>query len=453
MAVAAAVLVAPGAQAIAQTVPPTSSSTSTSTSSTSTSTSSTSTSTSTSTTAPAETSTTTSTLPGETTTTAAPTAEGPPPSISEQDKQNASAFDGLTVEEYALLQRYLDTQTKVSQAQQELVRLNDQLQNLNNDLAKAINKVREANERFLDTKKRLEDAEAQLESHRQRLRNAAVEAYMGGGKGMSSAAVLLKAGTVDDLTKSKVYANSVADDERDLIDRFVTLRDQVSTLKAQAESERAVATAARDEVGDRQDALRKQAQLQKMAAASQQQALTDQVQVMLLINLKRGDYLARIAAQGRTSDSVEGILKKAEAGQPAPLATIGIFTNPVPGARLTSTYGPRVSPLYGASSNHPGIDLAISQGTPIAAPADGVVLMSEYYGGYGNCTIIDHGNSIGTLYGHQVTSLVRPGDIVTKGQIIGLVGTTGYSTGPHLHWEVRIQGVTIDPIPTLGAPP
>jgi murein DD-endopeptidase MepM/ murein hydrolase activator NlpD len=121
---------------------------------------------------------------------------------------------------------------------------------------------------------------------------------------------------------------------------------------------------------------------------------------------------------------------------------------PVPGA-VASPYGSRTDPITGAQSFHPGVDLAASCGTPIKAPAAGTVKSTQYDGGYGNETIIDHGGGWWTLYGHQSAFRVSPGQQVNPGDVIGLVGTTGYSTGCHLHWEVRAGGKPVNPMPYL----
>jgi murein DD-endopeptidase MepM/ murein hydrolase activator NlpD len=124
---------------------------------------------------------------------------------------------------------------------------------------------------------------------------------------------------------------------------------------------------------------------------------------------------------------------------------------PIPGASLTSTYGLRIDPIAGTVGFHPGVDFGADAHTPIHAAAAGIVIVAGDCGGYGNCVVIDHGTSIATLYGHQSQVLVHVGDTVTAGQVIGQVGSTGISTGPHLHFEVRLHGAPIDPVPTLTA--
>ncbi len=127
--------------------------------------------------------------------------------------------------------------------------------------------------------------------------------------------------------------------------------------------------------------------------------------------------------------------------------TGGKFCWPAPSyTRISSPYGYRFHPIYKTNKFHSGVDLAAPGGTNILAAADGTVKMSGWNGGYGNCVIIDHGGGITTLYGHASRNLVVKGQKVTKGQVIAKVGTTGNSTGNHLHFEVLINGKTTDPM-------
>ncbi|EIW15557.1 MULTISPECIES: M23 family metallopeptidase [Pelosinus] len=113
---------------------------------------------------------------------------------------------------------------------------------------------------------------------------------------------------------------------------------------------------------------------------------------------------------------------------------------------VTSGFGWRNSPMGGGGELHPGIDIANSMGAPVVAAADGVVVQSGAAGGYGNMVQIDHGNGISTIYGHNSRIIVSAGQSVRKGQVVSYVGSTGKSTGPHLHYEVRVNGNAVDPI-------
>lgn len=120
---------------------------------------------------------------------------------------------------------------------------------------------------------------------------------------------------------------------------------------------------------------------------------------------------------------------------------------PVAGT-FTGGYGPRRDPITGAAGFHPGVDIAAPLGTPIGAAAAGTVVLTQtpdQSGGYGNYTCLAHGAGVVTCYAHQSRVLVTLGQQVQQGQVIGLIGTTGYSTGPHLHFEARLNGRTVDP--------
>lgn len=113
---------------------------------------------------------------------------------------------------------------------------------------------------------------------------------------------------------------------------------------------------------------------------------------------------------------------------------------------MSSGYGYRSDPIYGTTAFHAGLDFAASMGTPVFATADGVVDVAGWKGGYGNCIEISHGYNYTTLYGHLSEILVTPGKNVKRGELIGKVGSTGKSTGPHLHYEVRFKDEPQNPV-------
>ena len=122
---------------------------------------------------------------------------------------------------------------------------------------------------------------------------------------------------------------------------------------------------------------------------------------------------------------------------------------PIDGVKLTSDFGMRWHPVLGGRRAHKGVDLAAPTGTPIRASAHGVVGRADWYSGYGLYVAIEHGGEIETRYGHMSRLNVAAGQQVRKGDIIGYVGSTGRSTGPHLHYEVRVAGEAVNPMPYL----
>ena len=127
----------------------------------------------------------------------------------------------------------------------------------------------------------------------------------------------------------------------------------------------------------------------------------------------------------------------------------GSFSYPVR-APITSPFGPRRHPIFGVRSMHSGIDLAAPYGTPIKASEGGVVIYSGWYGGYGKVVILDHAKGFSTLYAHLSSTKVSVGARVRQGEVVGFEGSTGYATGPHLHFEVREQGKPKNPVIYLG---
>lgn len=123
----------------------------------------------------------------------------------------------------------------------------------------------------------------------------------------------------------------------------------------------------------------------------------------------------------------------------------GQLSWPVSGP-ITSPFGYRIHPIFGTQIYHSGIDIGVPEGTPVHAADSGTVIEADWIGGYGNAVIIDHGNGLQTLYGHNSSLAVGAGQSVSKGQVIAYAGQTGYATGPHVHFEVRVNGSPVDPM-------
>lgn len=135
----------------------------------------------------------------------------------------------------------------------------------------------------------------------------------------------------------------------------------------------------------------------------------------------------------------------------APIASVNVPSRmPVDTARLSSSYGMRNHPVTGRFRRHKGIDLAAPTGTPIYATADGTVSRADRFSSYGLYIAIEHGGDLQTRYAHMSRLAVRAGQQVRKGDVIGYVGSTGRSTGPHLHYEVRVAGQAVNPLPYMA---
>ena len=146
-----------------------------------------------------------------------------------------------------------------------------------------------------------------------------------------------------------------------------------------------------------------------------------------------------------TSRQIEQMIKRIQSGDKNVGGSTGTMTWPAEG-EITSPFGWRVHPIFGTQRLHTGIDIGADYGDAIRAADGGVVIHSDWMGGYGNAVIIVHGNGISTLYAHNSQLLVSEGQTVAKGQTVARCGSTGYSTGPHLHFEVRQNGSPVNPL-------
>ena len=185
------------------------------------------------------------------------------------------------------------------------------------------------------------------------------------------------------------------------------------------------------------------------AAARQQRAAAEQAALQAQQQAQQIQPAAAETASPGDASQQQALPAPAPAPAPAPLPSYsgGAFKWPVPSSGyITSYYGPRTSPTPGASSFHRGIDIGCSNGATIVAAADGVVYFAGYLEGGGNCVMIDHGNGISTCYFHLSGFNTASGASVQAGAPIAFAGSTGISTGPHLHFAVRVNGGYVDPM-------
>ncbi|HLM18613.1 MAG TPA: M23 family metallopeptidase [Acidimicrobiia bacterium] len=241
------------------------------------------------------------------------------------------------------------------------------------------------------------------------------------------------------LVEGKHYLKRV-NDKRDTDARRVTsLKHRLDAQRADVAQQKQVADAAQAAAADEQqqlDRLLAQQVSARDAAASAEQAA----------NVAKDQAVARFdEAEAASAAESQRIAELARAAAEAPAMGDGTFIRPVPGS-ITSGFGYRTDPVTGATAFHSGLDFGAPCGTPIKAAGTGAILSVAFNsGGYGNMTLINHGNGLSTLYGHQSSIIVSAGQSVTQGQVIGYVGSTGKSTGCHLHFEVRVGGNPVDP--------
>jgi murein DD-endopeptidase MepM/ murein hydrolase activator NlpD len=290
----------------------------------------------------------------------------------------------------------------------------------------------------------LERLRSRLVDARRELRARAVAAYTE-GPNLGAYTSAFESTGIRELAARTGYLDTVVQHQQATVDRFRILREKAADQTEVLDLARGEALAQRDVVADRTSSLQSARREQD---AVRQQLLADttrRADVLEDVRSRKAEFQKEIAELQAESSSITAFLKARQAGQGVTPSGSGVLASPIPGAPITSNFGSRYHPIFHEWRQHTGIDFGAAAGTAIRAAADGAVAFAGARGGYGQTTIIDHGGSLATLYAHQSALLVRPGQTVTRGQVIGRVGSTGYSTGPHLHFEVRVSGTPVDP--------
>lgn len=285
----------------------------------------------------------------------------------------------------------------------------------------------------------LAETRIQLDSSKQDARDWVRAAYVGSTDSRES--IALSAESVTSVYVGLQYLAFVAADNDRTILRY-------ESLQTQEERQQLLIQAEEVEVAEQVQQLEEvEAVLAELAAKQAEQAAA----VAAELGSLRSKLDAVDADIAEFSDELDGLEQEqarverlieeeaSRAGDPP-----GVLVRPVPGA-ITSGFGMRLHPILGYSRMHTGVDMTAGHGQEIKAGASGRVILAAAYGGYGNTVIIDHGGGMTTLYAHQSQLNVSYGDQVNAGDIIGYVGSTGLSTGPHLHFEVRLFGAPVNP--------
>lgn len=285
----------------------------------------------------------------------------------------------------------------------------------------------------VDLQNTLDDLEVQV-----------VELYMNATASVTT--MVLGFDTAAEASVGLVYVEQVTGQSEDLLDTFEFLkieeeRQQNLALERQTEVEQILAGLATEKaVLDSEVAKVEALRLEAESNLVNVRSLLDQINSDIAAAEQQHDSLEADAE--RLKDEIAALQ---DTGGTNP----GVLAWPVSG-RLSSPYGYRIHPIYGTKRLHTGIDIAASSGTPIAAAGSGKVILAKVFGGYGNAVVIDHGGGLTTLYAHQSRMAVSVGQAVGRGETIGYVGSTGNSTGAHLHFETAEFGNRVDPMKYLN---
>lgn len=290
----------------------------------------------------------------------------------------------------------------------------------------------------------LAHTEIEMSNTEVRLEQQAVAMYM-----EASGAPAFRLFRQDDAAKAAValtYVGDLFNADEDVFNAFVLLSAEVDRLRVGVAERKSEAEIELIRLEEQKAQLEVERDFASAALeAAQQEARAVQ---QLLDRIRRDIAAAEEHKDGLEADAAR-LEKEIAALQRSDGEAPGVLTWPINGI-VSSPFGYRIHPILGVKKLHTGIDINGSTGQPIVAAADGEVILAQTYGGYGRAVVIDHGGGMATLYAHQSKLGVSVGQTVVRGEVIGFVGCSGSCTGPHLHFEVRLGGVPVDPMQYLG---
>ena len=338
--------------------------------------------------------------------------------IQEQIEETKKEIQAMQNQTKNIDNQIKDLDLRVANANSELENVETELNILNVEIDDTIVVLGEAEQNIID----------KIDTFNKRLRIM----YKNGNVGYIE--VLLSSENIKDFLSRQEMIQSIADYDKELIKYMKEQRDLIEEKKVTLEAQRASVEVTKSKLEARKRDLEK--------VSREKENLMGQLTEDIKAYEKEYDKLNDLA-----KDIESEIVKRSKMTGPY---SGGRMEWPVPGNnRISSYYGYRVHPIFKVKKLHTGIDIPAPTGTSITAAAAGTVIYSDWLGGYGKVVMLDHGGGIVTLYAHNSSLSVSEGTTVKRGAVIAKAGSTGNSTGPHLHFEVRKSGAYVDPLPWL----
>ncbi len=327
-----------------------------------------------------------------------------------------------------------EVEAKKSEALSKIEELSSQISESESNLKDLNNKVKELEASIKDKENELQEAEEKQQEQEETLEKRLIAQYKTGK--VSYWSLILNPSGFLDFFSNLHNIEKIAKLDAELIDNIKQDKAKIQAAKDELSAKKSEVKAAKVDAEKENVILKnakatKNSEVQKLSEEEKQiQQQIDEYDQMM------SDLQAKIKAAQSSSGS-------------SSVPYNGVMQWPVPSSsKINSYYGYRIHPIYHVNKLHTGIDIGGAPwGAPFVAADDGTVILAREYGGYGKCVIIDHGGGISTLYGHGSAIYVSEGQKVTRGQNVLAIGSSGLSTGKHAHFEVRVNGSPVDPLP------
>lgn len=337
--------------------------------------------------------------------------------VSRQIKTNQQMLKAKKKEANSVLGQIKDIESDIMDTETRINQLSDRINIL---------------ETNIDIKeKEIAEAEEKLNEKVKVLSERLVFIYETGD--VSYLEVLFSATDIKDFLTRYDMLSMIVEQDRQLIEEIEAERDKLKMQKSDLEVKKRELLSIKEEQAAQKEALE--------AKKKEKSELFDQLQ------MEAKEYEKALNELEELSRQLESVIRQLQAKNSGQALGTGVYTWPAPGYyTITSPFGMRFHPILQVRKLHTGVDIGAPMGADIVAADSGVVIYAGYNGGYGNMVIVDHGNGMSTLYAHMSRIVAGNGQKVGKGEVIGKVGSTGFSTGPHLHFEVRKDGNPVDPM-------
>ncbi|NPV91607.1 MAG: peptidoglycan DD-metalloendopeptidase family protein [Firmicutes bacterium] len=351
--------------------------------------------------------------------------------------QAVSELEKYQQEMDAISRKIDQKQQQLDQANRQAKTVTNQLNVLEMDIDKTESEIEYLNKRmnYLNqqlglTNNELKNAQASLEERSRVLGSRLKQIYMDGDQQYLE--VLLDSSDLTDFLAHFDMMEKIVDNDMQLLRDIELDRIKVATRKVELENQQLQVNQVKSDNENKQGYLQQQSKEKEKALAS--------------IEAQKEQYEKAMDELEANSRALEKMIRDLQSKNPKPKQGTGGFIWPLSSYHsISSEYGMRYHPVLKTRRMHTGIDIPAPKGVAIKAAQSGEVILAGWYGAYGQAVIIDHGGGVATLYGHQSALKVSVGQQVSKGDTIGLVGSTGWSTGPHLHFEVRVNGKDVNP--------
>ena len=327
-----------------------------------------------------------------------------------------------------------DVQSDLTENLQQVEKLDEKIASAQAELDELNAKIEELQTSMEEVQAKLEVAEENYNKQKTLLDNRLIAVYESSDTQYLD--VLLSSKSISEFLSNYFLITELAAYDTELLEEMEAKKDEIETSKKQIEAQQ-------EQLGTIKANQTKTAKVLENTKSVRENFIAKLSDEEKAIQAQIDEYNARF-------DEINKEILALAQGSIASEYIGGELAWPVPGyTRISSNYGMRTHPITGVYKLHTGVDISAPMGANFIAANDGIVTKASYNSAYGNMVIIDHGGGVSTLYAHGSEILVEVGQTVTRGQEVLKVGSTGYSTGPHAHFEVRLNGVVTDPLPYI----